>query len=846
MDALDKLVMSHVPDAHPLTRAGDEESYRLPGGTTAAFSALLRALDGSSVVRTYGMQITTLEEVFIQLASTHAPAGSGKPMQGFGSGAELPPPARLPPPRETYSDGQGEDGGRGDDVPMAVGWNKSDEGYDDASAGAQRTPAPVHQPSWKRQLNALLYKRLLCVARSPLAFLIQQTLPVFFVYLVLKGVSPSASPVAIEPRPPLEMSSKIFSNDTRCVVGICHHQTIPSDLVHTPARTHAQEGLLRSLHNLFSSDVVLPEGFEGMQDSAAISEYLINTSLIHGGHQRFAALAFNDTVPVRVYADVLQIAQLRAAGAMMASDDADHREADDTVGNLLMSLNDEHDIAFNITTYADALAVIGRQASITDDYEVSTADCTAFYLTPIQCARLTERVRRFRSHIDLDNDGKMESEDLTAGLVLGADGHITFEECQRLELPRSRCISLMNITEDDYERWDINDDGEVNATDTRLYAEIFADFNLTTSECADLELEPDECTLAQSTAQLADCDGNKWKHSKWNASYCSHVTHDVELMQRNFVDGWAMYDDPHRRTRFQAIAQLNVTFSDCKRLGYEPIFCELQSKIVNIVRARLASAANASNGEPVDQTTLVDVQRLTNVLSGMLRGMVVLNPNRTERFSNIEYFGNATNVSENTAGWHETAVHVPLTIMHNASSAHAAAAALADVTAAAWKHAHHGAADATYRLVNHPLPPPRQPYLDYQKRRSLSFFLAAFLAIPMSYMPAAAGTFVTLERVCRATHVQLVSGTPASVYWLSNAIADLLAYFVSTAFIIVLFYVRSEDEFIATFEQTFATLALFMAFGASSIPVMHLLSKSFDSAPSAQIGCIIFSTTRAP
>ena len=69
MNALGKLVMSHVPDAHPLTRAGDEESYRLPGGATAAFSALLRALDGSPVVRTYGMQITTLEEVFIHSAS---------------------------------------------------------------------------------------------------------------------------------------------------------------------------------------------------------------------------------------------------------------------------------------------------------------------------------------------------------------------------------------------------------------------------------------------------------------------------------------------------------------------------------------------------------------------------------------------------------------------------------------------------------------------------------------------------------------------------------------------------------------------------------------------------------
>ena len=66
-DALTAVVTSHIPGATLLSRAGDETSYRLPADTVPSFSSLLRTLEGTESVRSFGLAITTLEEVFMCL-----------------------------------------------------------------------------------------------------------------------------------------------------------------------------------------------------------------------------------------------------------------------------------------------------------------------------------------------------------------------------------------------------------------------------------------------------------------------------------------------------------------------------------------------------------------------------------------------------------------------------------------------------------------------------------------------------------------------------------------------------------------------------------------------------------
>lgn len=70
-DGLMQLVKQHVPSAQLLSAAGSEVAVRLPKEEAACFPAALRALDAASDqlgVSSYGLSVTTLEEVFLAIA----------------------------------------------------------------------------------------------------------------------------------------------------------------------------------------------------------------------------------------------------------------------------------------------------------------------------------------------------------------------------------------------------------------------------------------------------------------------------------------------------------------------------------------------------------------------------------------------------------------------------------------------------------------------------------------------------------------------------------------------------------------------------------------------------------
>ena len=73
-----KLVESHVPAAEPLSSVGAEVTYRLPFEASPVFRELFTALEqGESElgVAEYGLSVTTLEEVFLLVASNEREAG---------------------------------------------------------------------------------------------------------------------------------------------------------------------------------------------------------------------------------------------------------------------------------------------------------------------------------------------------------------------------------------------------------------------------------------------------------------------------------------------------------------------------------------------------------------------------------------------------------------------------------------------------------------------------------------------------------------------------------------------------------------------------------------------------
>lgn len=71
VEGLLQLVTEHVPSAVVLSAAGAEVSLRLPKEDSGAFPAVLRSLDAEAAVlgiASYGLSVTTLEEVFLAVA----------------------------------------------------------------------------------------------------------------------------------------------------------------------------------------------------------------------------------------------------------------------------------------------------------------------------------------------------------------------------------------------------------------------------------------------------------------------------------------------------------------------------------------------------------------------------------------------------------------------------------------------------------------------------------------------------------------------------------------------------------------------------------------------------------
>ena len=86
----------HIPEAELLSCAGDELAYRLPFFAAPRFGALLTHLDGAKGelgVGSYGMSVTSMEEVFLRLAQGDEVTG----------GATAPIPAPAPSPSRYYN-----------------------------------------------------------------------------------------------------------------------------------------------------------------------------------------------------------------------------------------------------------------------------------------------------------------------------------------------------------------------------------------------------------------------------------------------------------------------------------------------------------------------------------------------------------------------------------------------------------------------------------------------------------------------------------------------------------------------------------------------------------------------
>lgn len=177
-----------------------------------------------------------------------------------------------------------------------------------------------------------------------------------------------------------------------------------------------------------------------------------------------------------------------------------------------------------------------------------------------------------------------------------------------------------------------------------------------------------------------------------------------------------------------------------------------------------------------------------------------------------------------------------VSILHNASSAHAVAALNHDY---ANYHYSQCTGNGSVDVINYPLPISSQKSIEI--RTALSIMCALFLLIPLCFVPSAFIVFVVKEKTCKSKHVQLVSGVNLSSFWIAHYIWDLLMYSILAVLIMVVFAAygaNAAQVFVGDTSSFFATTLLIFSYGVSSLPFAYLCSRTFDNHSSAQLAVL--------
>ena len=191
-------------------------------------------------------------------------------------------------------------------------------------------------------------------------------------------------------------------------------------------------------------------------------------------------------------------------------------------------------------------------------------------------------------------------------------------------------------------------------------------------------------------------------------------------------------------------------------------------------------------------------------------------------------------------------VPVPVTIMHNTTSAHGIAAYRGEVVAAAWQRCYSKLnitsqqraenPQVAYLAKNHPLPLTGMQSLE--NRITLSLLAGLFILVPLCYIPASFITFVVRERMSKSKHLQLVSSVSPYLYWATTYLWDVGLFLILVLLIIASLYIygkKAAEVYISVPEVTFAMFLLLVLYGMSVLPLCYLYSMNFSNHSTAQI-----------
>ena len=179
----------------------------------------------------------------------------------------------------------------------------------------------------------------------------------------------------------------------------------------------------------------------------------------------------------------------------------------------------------------------------------------------MRCANLTTAILRARSRFDVDDDGDVDADDFNARFRMIVDLNITAADCTTLELSEVECEQLRNFTARVHSRFDVDNDGDVDGADANLRFRLIADLNITAADCMRLELTEEACTRLSNITSRA--------RSRLD------VENDGDVDARDVA------------LRFRIVGDLNVTAADCKALELTDKECDRLQNFTSRVHSRL-------------------------------------------------------------------------------------------------------------------------------------------------------------------------------------------------------------------------------------------------------------------
>uniref|UniRef100_A0A7S3DQC5 ABC transporter domain-containing protein n=1 Tax=Entomoneis paludosa TaxID=265537 RepID=A0A7S3DQC5_9STRA len=214
----------------------------------------------------------------------------------------------------------------------------------------------------------------------------------------------------------------------------------------------------------------------------------------------------------------------------------------------------------------------------------------------------------------------------------------------------------------------------------------------------------------------------------------------------------------------------------------------------------------------------------------------------------LEFESDVVNVSLSPSSFSESAptgeetytfdVQAESSILHNSSSPHAVATFNQHYADFVFKSCI-GKTSARLVSENHPLPLTTQQSLEI--KTILSVLASMFILIPYCFIPGAFIVFLVREKASKSKHLQLVSGTNITAYWMSAYFYDVSRFFLLTVLVMAVFLMYGKDAaqvFVGTWEAFGCTALLTFGYGLSVLPFAYLLARRFDNHSSAQIAVI--------